>query len=60
MRVLVNLSNYRHYITCDKNGKVIHINRTGAFKVASVCNRPIEQFTAEQFKTEVERIKGLI
>ena len=57
MRVFVNIDNFKHYIACCEEHKVIHINRMGANKVASVCNTPVERFNTETLKIEIAKIK---
>lgn len=57
MRVLQDYKQ-RHWLFCFETGKMIHINTTGARKVASVCDIEIEKFkTKEDFDLEIKYLK---
>lgn len=54
MRVFRDYKN-KFWLFCFETGKIININKTGAAKVASVCDIEIEHFrTKEEFDLEKE------
>lgn len=57
MRVLQNINDTKHWLYYSKTGKIMHINATGARKVASLCEVEIENITTEELKILKKNIK---
>jgi len=48
----------KFWLACPETGKVININRTGAKKVASVCDVDIETKTLEELEILKQEYKS--
>lgn len=48
----------QYWLACPETGKLININRNGAFKVASVCNTEVETKTVEGLEAIKQEYKS--